>query len=145
MTVSSAINGTAAGTAPADRRLRTAAPQSGFAPWKDPTKTPIIRFENVTKRFGDFVAVKDMNLNVIDMNAGMMSMDNNMTEMERQISLIQNDMRTTISVPDLRGASRVHAGPFSSRTAPSFAFFAASREENLLSKFAPNYGYTRAE
>jgi hypothetical protein len=25
----------------------------------------------------------------------------------------------------------------------SFAFFAASREENLLSKFAPNCGYTQ--
>jgi putrescine transport system ATP-binding protein len=66
MTVPSAINGTAAGTAPADRRLRTAAPQSGFAPWKDPSKTPIIRFENVTKRFGDFVAVDNITLDIYE-------------------------------------------------------------------------------
>ena len=66
MTVSSAINGTAAGTAPADRRLRTAAPQSGFAPWKDPAKKPIIRFENVTKRFGDFVAVDNITLDIYE-------------------------------------------------------------------------------
>ncbi|MBY0226596.1 MAG: ABC transporter ATP-binding protein [Hyphomicrobium sp.] len=66
MTVSSAINGTAAGTAPADRRSRTAAPQSGFAPWKDPSRTPIIRFENVTKKFGDFVAVDNITLDIYE-------------------------------------------------------------------------------
>jgi putrescine transport system ATP-binding protein len=66
MTVSSAINGTAAGTPPSDRRLRTAAPQSGFAPWKDPAKKPIIRFENVTKRFGDFVAVDNITLDIYE-------------------------------------------------------------------------------
>ena len=26
-------------------------------PWKDPTATPYIRIENVTKKFNDFVAV----------------------------------------------------------------------------------------
>ena len=46
--------------------LRTAAPQSGFAPWKDPSKTPIVRFENVVKRFGDFVAVKDCTLDIYE-------------------------------------------------------------------------------
>ncbi len=66
MTTSSAINGTAAGTSPSDRRLRTAAPQSGFAPWKDPAKKPIIRFENVTKRFGDFVAVDNITLDIYE-------------------------------------------------------------------------------
>ena len=45
---------------------RTAAPQSGFAPWKDPAKKPIVRFENVTKRFGDFVAVKDCTLDIYE-------------------------------------------------------------------------------
>lgn len=44
--------------------LRSFAPQSGFAPWKDPSKQPIVRFENVTKRFGDFVAVKNINLDI---------------------------------------------------------------------------------
>lgn len=66
MTVSSAINGTAASTGPSERRLRTAAPQSGFAPWKDPAKQPIIRFENVTKRFGDFVAVNNVTLDIYE-------------------------------------------------------------------------------
>ena len=46
--------------------LRTAAPQSGFAPWKDPSKTPMVRFENVVKRFGDFVAVKDCTLDIYE-------------------------------------------------------------------------------
>ncbi len=67
MTASPPINGTAAGTSPAERRLlRTAAPQSGFAPWKDPAKKPIIRFENVTKRFGDFVAVDNITLDIYE-------------------------------------------------------------------------------
>ncbi|HEX2842817.1 ABC transporter ATP-binding protein [Hyphomicrobium sp.] len=46
--------------------LRTAAPQSGFAPWKDPSKSPIVRFENVVKRFGDFTAVKDCTLDIYE-------------------------------------------------------------------------------
>ncbi len=47
-------------------QLRTAAPQSGFAPWKDPSKAPIVRFENVVKRFGDFTAVKDCTLDIYE-------------------------------------------------------------------------------
>ncbi|MBA4130380.1 MAG: polyamine ABC transporter ATP-binding protein [Hyphomicrobium sp.] len=67
MTASPTINGIAAGSSPAERRLlRTAAPQSGFAPWKDPSKQPIIRFENVTKRFGDFVAVDNITLDIYE-------------------------------------------------------------------------------
>lgn len=45
---------------------RTPAPQSNFAPWKDPAKKPIVRFENVTKRFGDFVAIKDCTLDIYE-------------------------------------------------------------------------------
>jgi putrescine transport system ATP-binding protein len=45
---------------------RTPAPQSGFAPWKDPNKKPIVRFENVTKRFGDFVAVDNCTLDIYE-------------------------------------------------------------------------------
>jgi putrescine transport system ATP-binding protein len=45
---------------------RTPAPQSGFAPWKDPSAKPIVRFENVTKRFGDFVAVDNCTLDVYE-------------------------------------------------------------------------------
>jgi len=48
------------------RSGRTPAPQSGFAPWKDPSKTPMVRFENVVKRFGDFVAVKDCTLDIYE-------------------------------------------------------------------------------
>ena len=48
------------------RRARTPAPQSGFAPWKDPAKAPIVRFENVVKRFGDFVAVKNCTLDIYE-------------------------------------------------------------------------------
>jgi putrescine transport system ATP-binding protein len=35
-----------------------------FAPWDDPAAIPYIRFENITKRFGDFTAVDDLTLNV---------------------------------------------------------------------------------
>ena len=33
---------------------------SVFAPWDDPDAKPLIRFRNVTKRFGDFVAIDDL-------------------------------------------------------------------------------------
>jgi len=45
---------------------RTAAPQSGFAPWKDPAKSPIVRFDNVTKTFDDFAAVKAVTLDIYE-------------------------------------------------------------------------------
>ena len=45
---------------------RTAAPQSGFSPWNDPSKKPIVRFDNVTKRFGDFVAVNNCTLDIYE-------------------------------------------------------------------------------
>lgn len=54
---------TAAGIATqAPRRPGEARPV--FEPWKDPTRTPLIRFEGVTKRFGDFTAVDDLTLDV---------------------------------------------------------------------------------
>ena len=37
-----------------------------FAPWNDPAAVPYIRFENVTKRFGDFVAVNNLSLSVYE-------------------------------------------------------------------------------
>ncbi len=37
-----------------------------FSPWTDPASVPFIRFENVTKRFGDFTAVKDLTLDVYE-------------------------------------------------------------------------------
>lgn len=37
-----------------------------FSPWADPEATPFIRFENVTKRFGDFVAVDNLTLDIYE-------------------------------------------------------------------------------
>ena len=37
-----------------------------FAPWTDPDAKPYIRFENVTKRFGDAVAVDDLSLTIYE-------------------------------------------------------------------------------
>ncbi len=38
------------------------AQQSSFQPWTDPQSKPLIRFEGVSKRFGDFVAVDHVDL-----------------------------------------------------------------------------------
>lgn len=35
-----------------------------FAPWDDPGATPLIRFQGVTKRFGDFTAIDDVTLDI---------------------------------------------------------------------------------
>ncbi|MEM5494266.1 ABC transporter ATP-binding protein [Hoeflea sp. AS16] len=35
-----------------------------FEPWNDPDQRPYIAFENITKKFGDFVAVKDLTLHI---------------------------------------------------------------------------------
>ncbi|MEJ8571106.1 ABC transporter ATP-binding protein [Microbaculum marinum] len=37
-----------------------------FAPWEDPSAQAFIRFENVTKRFGDFTAVDDLSLDIYE-------------------------------------------------------------------------------
>ena len=37
-----------------------------FSPWTDPASTPFIRFENVTKRFGDYVAVDNLTLDIYE-------------------------------------------------------------------------------
>ena len=44
-----------------------AAPATGpaaFAPWDDPKAVPLISFRNVTKRFGDFTAISDIDLDI---------------------------------------------------------------------------------
>jgi putrescine transport system ATP-binding protein len=64
-TTSDTIPAAPAASAPKKAR-RTPAPQSSFAPWKDPGATPIVRFENVTKRFGDFVAVNNISLDIYE-------------------------------------------------------------------------------
>ncbi|SHH17421.1 putrescine transport system ATP-binding protein [Cognatiyoonia sediminum] len=35
-----------------------------FSPWTDPDTTPLISFEGVTKRFGNFTAIDNINLNI---------------------------------------------------------------------------------
>ncbi|MEL6452652.1 MAG: ATP-binding cassette domain-containing protein, partial [Pseudomonadota bacterium] len=37
-----------------------------FAPWADPTAQPLIRFRNVTKRFGDFTAIDNLTLDIFE-------------------------------------------------------------------------------
>ena len=37
-----------------------------FAPWDDPAAVPFIAFRNVTRRFGDFVAVNDLSLDIYE-------------------------------------------------------------------------------
>ncbi|MGZ2259743.1 ABC transporter ATP-binding protein [Roseobacter sp. A03A-229] len=37
-----------------------------FAPWDDPTEKPLIRFRNVTKRFGAFTAIDDLTLDIFE-------------------------------------------------------------------------------
>ncbi|MGQ0457030.1 MAG: ABC transporter ATP-binding protein [Hyphomicrobium sp.] len=67
MAANEAKPGAAAPSQPGQRSgPRSFAPQSGFAPWKDPAKTPMVRFENVTKRFGDFVAVDNITLDIYE-------------------------------------------------------------------------------
>ncbi len=38
--------------------------QTVFAPWTDPNEKPLIRFQGVTKRFGDFTAVDSIDLDI---------------------------------------------------------------------------------
>ncbi|MDK3071620.1 ABC transporter ATP-binding protein [Sedimentitalea sp. JM2-8] len=37
-----------------------------FAPWNDPNEKPLIRFQNVTKKFGDFTAIGDLSLDIYE-------------------------------------------------------------------------------
>lgn len=39
-------------------------PQDIFAPWEDAAEKPLIRFRNVTKKFGDFTAIDDLTLDI---------------------------------------------------------------------------------
>ncbi|MFG1269231.1 ABC transporter ATP-binding protein [Xanthobacter sp. DSM 14520] len=48
------------------RKETIGAVRRSFAPWTDPTKTPLIRFENVVKRFGDFTAVDHVSLDIYE-------------------------------------------------------------------------------
>ena len=35
-----------------------------FAPWNNPDEKPLIRFKNVTKKFGEFVAIDDLSMDI---------------------------------------------------------------------------------
>ena len=40
--------------------------QTAFAPWENPSEKPLIRFQNVTKRFGDFTAIDNLTLDIFE-------------------------------------------------------------------------------
>ncbi|WP_432817321.1 ABC transporter ATP-binding protein [Sulfitobacter sp. JB4-11] len=40
--------------------------QNVFAPWDDPDAKPLIRFQNVTKRYGEFIAIDDLTLDIFE-------------------------------------------------------------------------------
>ena len=44
--------------------MGTTGPSDEFAPWEDPTATPLIEISDVTKRFGDFTAIDNVSLNI---------------------------------------------------------------------------------
>jgi putrescine transport system ATP-binding protein len=48
------------------RSSSVGAVRRSFAPWADPDAKPLIRFENVTKRFGDSVAVDSLTLDIFE-------------------------------------------------------------------------------
>ncbi len=43
-----------------------AEPEGVFAPWDDPAAKPLVRFDQVTKRFGEFTAIDNLNLNIYE-------------------------------------------------------------------------------
>ncbi|CAN5303249.1 ABC transporter ATP-binding protein [soil metagenome] len=47
-------------------RLNVGAVRSTFAPWKDPAAQPLVRFEGVTKRFGDQTVVDGLSLSIYE-------------------------------------------------------------------------------
>ena len=40
--------------------------EKAFAPWEDPNEKPLIQFRNVTKRFGEFVAIDDQSFDIYE-------------------------------------------------------------------------------
>src|SRR4026209_1025642 len=44
--------------------MASARPNQKNEPWKDPGTQPYVRLEKLTKKFGDFVAVDDVSLNI---------------------------------------------------------------------------------
>lgn len=48
----------------AERNSSTSAARKRWEPWNDPSERPHVQIANVTKRFGDFVAVDDISLDI---------------------------------------------------------------------------------
>ena len=46
--------------------MNTQAIDSNFAPWENAEETPLIDFQNVTKRFGEFTAIDNLNLKIYE-------------------------------------------------------------------------------
>ena len=46
--------------------MTDAAASAEFAPWEDPAAKPLIRFQSVTKRFGDFTAIDSIDLDIFE-------------------------------------------------------------------------------
>ncbi len=46
------------------REMTNGRPEQRSEPWKDPGETPYVRIDKLTKKFGDFVAVDDVSLNI---------------------------------------------------------------------------------
>jgi putrescine transport system ATP-binding protein len=46
--------------------MPTVGSKRGFAPWADPTQKPLLRIEEVSKRFGDFAALDRLSLEVYE-------------------------------------------------------------------------------
>ncbi len=56
--------GVARMTEAAERSRRSRTGKRGYAPWKDPAARPLVRFEDVTKRFGATTAVDRLSLEI---------------------------------------------------------------------------------
>ena len=46
--------------------MAQASPNPEFSPWEDPMAKPLIEFRSVTKRFGSFTAIDDLNLGIFE-------------------------------------------------------------------------------
>lgn len=46
--------------------LAKAQPVGKFEPWADPSQSPLVRFDSVTKKFGDFTAIEDLTLDIYE-------------------------------------------------------------------------------
>jgi len=50
----------------AEKPRKPKPPTDVFTPWEDPAAKPLIEFRNVTKRFGEFVAIDDLTIDIYE-------------------------------------------------------------------------------